>query len=918
MNIDNIFKKPEPSRNVKREVERLAGAVQHGKLELRDQLCRKLGALAASYIAERKVSDSLHTLDEQIQLGEQLVEEGQVEMRQELLWSVAPTIFVARTLAVDDEPIDLIPFFKRFFHCYESLTEEEFCRTKNEWAMEMVDYAAAIEERSATPAAIAVLDETLKRIEQRFNPNKKQFTELNPFLRIYRNRGLWKYQIGDRTAAIDDLLQYEQYAIRAESAIQEGRNAIYEKSREFSEQDASHEQQYTIRIETEEYREFVASVHFKEDQYDTLFRLADIFAAGAEKEKALQYYDKSLAVLSENPQPPDNLRLLTYAAPAEIPFRKGTLLLQFLDVAESLEQFDLAIREMEKLLMGERDDLCDELENRYAQIFRYRSEALNQLKRFDEAKEALELSKEILARAPETLTKTQAARQKKHEKQAKSHPFMNLLNSLTPSQPAAPEKVSEEKALTEKPAEEKQSAEKPRKDWTEQDMLVQIGSTYNKASMEFHQGLTELRRGRCKTALKYLLKSRLVLDSPLVHVFPEAQMNLSSLYISLGRAYLGIEEYAVAETWYKRALKQAQQLVDEGYSEFQSQHCYALDGLGYLFAQKGDASESMVYFEKAYDARDHYIQFLESGLEGLDREKLRKQDHQRLMPIAKLRQEQVTVLRSMQEQLCRLNWFDVAIKWAAQEANILGIVSDLLPNPDISVLAYCQAVASNVAILLLQRDKSVDKIYERWVEQVSEVRSIKDSKTPEEIREILDSYVVRRLSQLAPHEELGSLERIFHTVFSWRRQGKTAEAEKLCDKLLAVAKKSQKAAENEHRFIRAFWDSEMEQMQDNLNMLLAKSDDFQDDDSDEYKKYERDFDAPTENHETLYQMLDKLTGGKSARRVLEKYHRDATDQFKDSPVLGKGKTYRNESPQTGRNDPCPCGSGKKYKKCCGK
>ncbi len=22
--------------------------------------------------------------------------------------------------------------------------------------------------------------------------------------------------------------------------------------------------------------------------------------------------------------------------------------------------------------------------------------------------------------------------------------------------------------------------------------------------------------------------------------------------------------------------------------------------------------------------------------------------------------------------------------------------------------------------------------------------------------------------------------------------------------------------------------------------------------------------------------------------------------------------------KTGRNDPCPCGSGKKYKKCCGK
>ena len=29
-------------------------------------------------------------------------------------------------------------------------------------------------------------------------------------------------------------------------------------------------------------------------------------------------------------------------------------------------------------------------------------------------------------------------------------------------------------------------------------------------------------------------------------------------------------------------------------------------------------------------------------------------------------------------------------------------------------------------------------------------------------------------------------------------------------------------------------------------------------------------------------------------------------------------TYKREAPKVGRNDPCPCGSGKKYKKCCGK
>jgi preprotein translocase subunit SecA len=31
----------------------------------------------------------------------------------------------------------------------------------------------------------------------------------------------------------------------------------------------------------------------------------------------------------------------------------------------------------------------------------------------------------------------------------------------------------------------------------------------------------------------------------------------------------------------------------------------------------------------------------------------------------------------------------------------------------------------------------------------------------------------------------------------------------------------------------------------------------------------------------------------------------------------KGTTVKREGKKVGRNDPCPCGSGKKYKKCCG-
>ena len=39
--------------------------------------------------------------------------------------------------------------------------------------------------------------------------------------------------------------------------------------------------------------------------------------------------------------------------------------------------------------------------------------------------------------------------------------------------------------------------------------------------------------------------------------------------------------------------------------------------------------------------------------------------------------------------------------------------------------------------------------------------------------------------------------------------------------------------------------------------------------------------------------------------------------FVDGVVAGQ-QTFRREGPKVGRNDPCPCGSGKKFKKCCGR
>ena len=43
---------------------------------------------------------------------------------------------------------------------------------------------------------------------------------------------------------------------------------------------------------------------------------------------------------------------------------------------------------------------------------------------------------------------------------------------------------------------------------------------------------------------------------------------------------------------------------------------------------------------------------------------------------------------------------------------------------------------------------------------------------------------------------------------------------------------------------------------------------------------------------------------------------DGEWRFIDGKIIGP-PPVRREEPKVGRNDPCPCGSGKKYKKCCG-
>ena len=98
---------------------------------------------------------------------------------------------------------------------------------------------------------------------------------------------------------------------------------------------------------------------------------------------------------------------------------------------------------------------------------------------------------------------------------------------------------------------------------------------------------------------------------------------------------------------------------------------------------------------------------------------------------------------------------------------------------------------------------------------------------------------------------------------------------------------------------------------DGVNSSLKNSNDFENFDEESQVEIEIVLEA------LFYNMLaadaDYLYGLPQWETILgEEKITEIAKKYKQS------KTVRRAAPKVGRNDPCPCGSGKKYKHCCGR
>jgi uncharacterized protein len=62
---------------------------------------------------------------------------------------------------------------------------------------------------------------------------------------------------------------------------------------------------------------------------------------------------------------------------------------------------------------------------------------------------------------------------------------------------------------------------------------------------------------------------------------------------------------------------------------------------------------------------------------------------------------------------------------------------------------------------------------------------------------------------------------------------------------------------------------------------------------------------------------ERLIIGAAAGVNIYRYFRSHYEAA-ETPLVSGSVTYRRIMPKTGRNELCPCGSGKKFKHCCGK
>lgn len=186
------------------------------------------------------------------------------------------------------------------------------------------------------------------------------------------------------------------------------------------------------------------------------------------------------------------------------------------------------------------------------------------------------------------------------------------------------------------------------------------------------------------------------------------------------------------------------------------------------------------------------------------------------------------------------------------------------------------------------------------------------SESPEEIRAMIRSKL----------DEIFTLERVVEA-------GRFVNREEARDKIMSILEEHKSAAPDQYQEVLRFflldaldrnWKEHLLQM-DYLKEGIGLRGYAQRDPKQEYKRegFELFEDLLFRIRENTMKSLTRLRIEVVRQEELKHEEQDDVKYAGGSePASTKPDTVRRADPKVGRNDPCPCGSGQKYKRCCGK
>jgi preprotein translocase subunit SecA len=333
--------------------------------------------------------------------------------------------------------------------------------------------------------------------------------------------------------------------------------------------------------------------------------------------------------------------------------------------------------------------------------------------------------------------------------------------------------------------------------------------------------------------------------------------------------------------------------------------------------------------------RTQFIAEHEAALEGLDREHLRIHDNQKLMPLAVLYQAQIETIRSIENQIFAMNSPELAESWAQTESETFEKLRALLLHPNKADGDSMLVTASCAAMLRwCGAEEKCHELLNRWVIDQKDQFESEDA-----ARSYINSFLTNRLKDLYALTDFHDGAQLFLRFALQTQQSQFQAAYETARIFRSFLIHEQQQLQNPPLVKREFYarlielvEHEIQRIRDRLSIdepegvfqnrpynpeevraildkikveeeETLKADEPDDDEN--ASLYERDYETAMDNHGMLFKMLDAFSGNNKTDGLLKEYDLDRRKEMID-----------NDGSQVGRNDPCPCGSGKKYKMCC--